>query len=140
MGPAVPSKGQLMCRSSHPGGCGPSSSMGASSLASATLMLAISGTGSSRQGILFPMAFGFICTSCCKSDRKGSIYEKTPLSSLSLEKVTPVVSGTSNDMAVLLICYTAKLRALSHEHFCICTAISCKQSHWLKREHLAQVQ
>lgn len=45
-----------------------------------------------------------------------------PISSLSLGKATPVVSGMSDDMAVFLICYTGKFRALSHKHFCICAA------------------
>lgn len=39
---------------------------------------------------------------------------RIPISSLSLEKATPVVSGMSDDTAVFLIRYTGKFRALSH--------------------------
>lgn len=131
--PAAPSRGQHVGRRRRPGAA---AAWMRALEQTAKLGLAISGMYSNRQGILFRMASGFICT-CCKSDRKGLVFFvvwffcvwvvfffliNIPISSLSLEKATPVVSGMSDDTAVFLIHYIGKFRALSHRHFCICTA------------------
>lgn len=80
------------------------------------------GRQGNRQWILSHMAFRLICTVCCKHDRNGSFSINIPTSSTFLEEATYMIPVRSDDMAVVLIRYILKFRALSNKYLCICIA------------------
>lgn len=75
-----------------------------------------------RRWILSHMAFRLICTVCCEHDRNGSFSINIPTSSPFMEEATYMIPVRSDDMAVFLIRYILKFRALSHKYLCICIA------------------
>lgn len=127
----------LLCRE---GSHGSSGSIPALGLSSPSLTLPSAGHRAAATGLCSRWLLDSSAHHVAKVTEKGGFSINIPISSPSLEQASPAVSGMSDDPAGFLTHCTGRFWALAHKHFSRARLEPCEQSHWLKREHLAQVQ